>query len=46
MIVVKNLDQIVKPTLLVSCADLEAVEKIKKDVRDATRPSIFGAIEQ
>jgi hypothetical protein len=45
-LVVTNSDTLTKPTLIVSCADLEAVEKMKKAVLEATRPSILGAIDQ
>jgi len=45
-LVVTNSDTLTKPTLIVSCADLEAVDKMKKTVLEATRPSILGAIDQ
>ena len=45
-LVVENISDIKTPSLLDACPDIEAVAKMKKDVLDATRPSILGCISQ
>jgi hypothetical protein len=45
-LIVKNIETLKSPLLLVSCADLESVNEMKEAVLKATRPSILGCITQ